>query len=92
MASYSSVLVFRYITYGKEDEAIRCIQSVHGFILDGRPLRWVKKCGISSYESLIICFTSLKDSNSVMQGMLRNHKILSCMVEECGMVSGFQLI
>ncbi|KMT02154.1 hypothetical protein BVRB_9g207330 isoform C [Beta vulgaris subsp. vulgaris] len=28
-----------YITYGKEDEAIRCIQSVHGFILDGRPLR-----------------------------------------------------
>lgn len=28
-----------YITYFKEDEAVRCIQSVHGFILDGRPLR-----------------------------------------------------
>ncbi|CAI0545333.1 unnamed protein product [Linum tenue] len=28
-----------YITYGKEDEAIRCIQSVHGYILDGRPLK-----------------------------------------------------
>ncbi|KAK3227664.1 hypothetical protein Dsin_007526 [Dipteronia sinensis] len=28
-----------YITYSKEDEAIRCIQSVHSFILEGRPLR-----------------------------------------------------
>ncbi|XP_021746224.1 uncharacterized protein LOC110712112 isoform X2 [Chenopodium quinoa] len=28
-----------YITYSKEEEAIRCIQSVHGFILDARPLR-----------------------------------------------------
>ncbi|GMN24520.1 hypothetical protein TIFTF001_000608 [Ficus carica] len=29
----------RYITYSKEDEAIRCIQNVHGFVLEGRPLR-----------------------------------------------------
>ncbi|WCJ41102.1 RNA binding (RRM/RBD/RNP motifs) family protein [Euphorbia peplus] len=28
-----------YITYGKEEEAIRCIQSVHGFVLDGRSLK-----------------------------------------------------
>ncbi|KAG8387741.1 hypothetical protein BUALT_Bualt02G0052900 [Buddleja alternifolia] len=28
-----------YITYSKEEEAVRCIQSVHGFILDDRPLR-----------------------------------------------------
>ncbi|XP_057449070.1 uncharacterized protein LOC130740465 isoform X3 [Lotus japonicus] len=28
-----------YITYSKEEEAIRCIQNVHGFILEGRPLR-----------------------------------------------------
>ncbi|XP_074276300.1 uncharacterized protein LOC141600034 isoform X2 [Silene latifolia] len=28
-----------YITYAREDEAVRCIQSVHAFILDGRPLR-----------------------------------------------------
>ncbi|KAJ8751531.1 hypothetical protein K2173_016764 [Erythroxylum novogranatense] len=28
-----------YITYSKEDEAIRCIQSVHGFVLDGRSLK-----------------------------------------------------
>ncbi|KAG6735697.1 hypothetical protein POTOM_061655 [Populus tomentosa] len=28
-----------YITYSKEEEAIRCIQSVHGFVLDGRSLK-----------------------------------------------------
>ncbi|XP_038991996.1 uncharacterized protein LOC120115335 isoform X2 [Hibiscus syriacus] len=28
-----------YITYSKEEEAIRCIQSVHGFNLDGRSLK-----------------------------------------------------
>ncbi|GAB2223265.1 hypothetical protein Droror1_Dr00017404, partial [Drosera rotundifolia] len=28
-----------YITYTKEEEAVRCIQSVHGFILEGRSLR-----------------------------------------------------
>ncbi|XP_010510602.1 PREDICTED: uncharacterized protein LOC104786845 [Camelina sativa] len=28
-----------YITYSKEEEAIRCIRSVHGFILDGRNLK-----------------------------------------------------
>ncbi|KAA8549514.1 hypothetical protein F0562_001198 [Nyssa sinensis] len=28
-----------YITYSKEEEAVRCIQSVHGFLLDGSSLR-----------------------------------------------------
>ncbi|KAJ9181628.1 hypothetical protein P3X46_009740 [Hevea brasiliensis] len=28
-----------YITYGKEEEAVRCIQSVHSFVLEGRTLR-----------------------------------------------------
>ncbi|XP_010557304.1 PREDICTED: uncharacterized protein LOC104826353 isoform X2 [Tarenaya hassleriana] len=28
-----------YITYSKEEEAIRCIQAVHGFVLDGRSLK-----------------------------------------------------
>lgn len=28
-----------YITYSKEEEAVRCIQSVHGFMPDGRSLR-----------------------------------------------------
>ncbi|KAK4849840.1 hypothetical protein QYF36_001304 [Acer negundo] len=28
-----------YITYAKEEEAVRCIQSVHGFVLEGRSLK-----------------------------------------------------
>ncbi|XP_022947300.1 uncharacterized protein LOC111451202 isoform X1 [Cucurbita moschata] len=28
-----------YITYSKEEEAVRCIQNVHQFVLDGKPLR-----------------------------------------------------
>ncbi|XP_048136204.1 uncharacterized protein LOC115752190 isoform X2 [Rhodamnia argentea] len=28
-----------YITFSKEEEAVCCIQSVHGYVLDGRPLR-----------------------------------------------------
>ncbi|KAK1285194.1 hypothetical protein QJS10_CPB20g00359 [Acorus calamus] len=28
-----------YITYTKEEEAIRCIQAVHNFVLEGKPLR-----------------------------------------------------
>ncbi|XP_077214478.1 uncharacterized protein LOC143849357 [Tasmannia lanceolata] len=28
-----------YVTYSKEEEAVRCIQSVHGFVLEGRSLR-----------------------------------------------------
>ncbi|KAK4385842.1 putative general negative regulator of transcription C16 [Sesamum angolense] len=28
-----------YVTYCKEEEALRCIQSVHGFVLEGRLLR-----------------------------------------------------
>ncbi|KAL0390156.1 UNVERIFIED_CONTAM: CCR4-NOT transcription complex subunit [Sesamum calycinum] len=28
-----------YITYSKEEEAVRCIQLVHGFVLDGRSLK-----------------------------------------------------
>nr|GEW28422.1 hypothetical protein [Tanacetum cinerariifolium] len=27
-----------YITYSKEEESVRCIQSVHGYVLDGRYL------------------------------------------------------
>ncbi|XP_071738532.1 uncharacterized protein [Rutidosis leptorrhynchoides] len=28
-----------YVTFSKEEEAVRCIQSVHGYVLDGRFLR-----------------------------------------------------
>lgn len=33
--------MLRYITYSKEEEAVRCIQNVHGFLLDGRSLRYM---------------------------------------------------
>ncbi|XP_068668358.1 uncharacterized protein [Aristolochia californica] len=37
--SSSNNTVSVYITYTKEEEAVRCIQLVHGFTLDGRSLR-----------------------------------------------------
>ncbi|RLN21762.1 uncharacterized protein C2845_PM07G38400 [Panicum miliaceum] len=30
---------FRYVTFAREDEAVRCIQAVNGYILDGKPLK-----------------------------------------------------
>jgi RNA recognition motif-containing protein len=30
---------FRYVTFAREEEAVRCIQAVNGYILDGRPLK-----------------------------------------------------
>ncbi|KAI3777636.1 hypothetical protein L1987_47437 [Smallanthus sonchifolius] len=32
-------MILYLITYSKEDEAVRIIQSIHGFVLEGRPLR-----------------------------------------------------
>ena len=78
-------LFFRYITYSKEEEAIRCIQNVHGFVLDGRPLR---------YEYLYIMYLFMygmfgPDSCLLvsvhLQGLFWNHKILSCMAAKYGM-------
>ena len=39
MVYYKNVGKCRYITYSKEDEAVRSIQAVHGFVLEGRSLR-----------------------------------------------------
>lgn len=77
----------RYITYSKEDEAIRCIQSVHGFVLDGRSLKYVQLY-ISEFFSWIICFKGqyMPNNSGKLQGMLWDHKILSCVAEKCGMV------
>ncbi|XP_058098347.1 uncharacterized protein LOC131243196 isoform X2 [Magnolia sinica] len=43
-----------YITYSKEEEAVRCIQSVHGFILEGRSLR-------ACYGTTKYCHTWLRN-------------------------------
>ncbi|KAG0458020.1 hypothetical protein HPP92_023177 [Vanilla planifolia] len=36
---YSSDTSIVYVTFSKEEEALRCIQVVNGYMLDGRPLR-----------------------------------------------------
>ncbi|KAL7115662.1 hypothetical protein ACP275_04G196400 [Erythranthe tilingii] len=54
-----------YITYSKEEEAVRCIQLVHGFVLDGRPLRacfgttkychaWLKNMPCGNHDCLYL--------------------------------------
>ncbi|URE24653.1 RNA recognition [Musa troglodytarum] len=35
------VIRLRYITYAKDEEAVRCIQAVHNFVLEGKSLRQV---------------------------------------------------
>ncbi|KAL1552060.1 RING-type E3 ubiquitin transferase [Salvia divinorum] len=42
-----------YITYAKEEEALRCIHSVHGFVLEGRLLR-------ASFGTVKYCHAWLK--------------------------------
>jgi hypothetical protein len=36
---YAEIFSISYITYSKEEEAIRCIQAVHNFVLEGKSLR-----------------------------------------------------
>ncbi|KAJ1375415.1 Zinc finger, RING-type [Sesbania bispinosa] len=54
-----------YITYSRESEAVRCIQSVHCFVLEGRPLRacfgttkychaWLRNVPCSNRECLYL--------------------------------------
>ncbi|KAK6942857.1 hypothetical protein RJ641_028234, partial [Dillenia turbinata] len=54
-----------YITYSKGEEAVRCIQSVHNFVLEGRPLRacfgttkychsWLKNLPCSNSDCLYL--------------------------------------
>ncbi|KAL8120042.1 uncharacterized protein LOC141724589 isoform X1 [Apium graveolens] len=37
----SMLIQHSYITFSKEEEVIRCIQSVHGFVLEGNFLRYL---------------------------------------------------
>nr|VDC98615.1 unnamed protein product [Brassica rapa] len=54
-----------YITYSKEEEAIRCIRSVHLFVFDGRPLKacfgtmkychaWIRNMPCNNVECLYL--------------------------------------
>ncbi|XP_045827778.1 uncharacterized protein LOC123919816 isoform X2 [Trifolium pratense] len=57
-----------YITYSKEDEAIRCIQNVHGFVLEGRPLR-------ACFGTTKYCHAWLRNSPCINPDCLYLHEI-----------------
>jgi len=64
----------RYITYSKEEEAVCCIQNVHGFVLEGRPLRYKYSLklvihGIFSIDfcSSIVCVFGFNISGLVLE-------------------------
>ncbi|KAF8102383.1 hypothetical protein N665_0198s0090 [Sinapis alba] len=57
-----------YITYAKEEEAVRCIQAVHGFTLDGKSL---KACfGTTKY-----CHAWLRNAACVNPDCLYLHEV-----------------
>ncbi|KAJ6838496.1 uncharacterized protein M6B38_321070 [Iris pallida] len=43
-----------YITYSREEEAVRCIQAVHNFVLEGKPLR-------ACFGTTKYCYTWLRN-------------------------------
>ncbi|WJX44234.1 RING-type E3 ubiquitin transferase [Trifolium repens] len=57
-----------YITYSKEDEAIRCIQNVHGFVLEGRPLR-------ACFGTTKYCHAWLRNSPCINPDCLYLHEV-----------------
>ncbi|XP_057476784.1 uncharacterized protein LOC130764511 isoform X2 [Actinidia eriantha] len=57
-----------YITYSKEEEAIRCIQSVHGFVLEGRFLR-------ASFGTAKYCHAWLRNMPCINSACLYLHSI-----------------
>ncbi|KAL3820086.1 hypothetical protein ACJIZ3_005991 [Penstemon smallii] len=57
-----------YITYSKEEEALRCIQSVHGFVLEGRFLR-------ASFGTAKYCHAWLKNTPCNNAACLYLHSI-----------------
>nr|XP_017233214.1 PREDICTED: uncharacterized protein LOC108207265 [Daucus carota subsp. sativus] len=57
-----------YITYSKEEEAVRCIQSVHGFTLNGRPLR-------ACFGTIKYCHAWLRNAPCNNQDCLYLHEI-----------------
>jgi len=57
-----------YITYSKEEEALRCIQSVHGFVLEGRDLR-------ASFGTAKYCHAWLKNTPCNNPSCLYLHSI-----------------
>ncbi|XP_058729850.1 uncharacterized protein LOC131601941 isoform X3 [Vicia villosa] len=57
-----------YITYLKEEEAIRCIQNVHGFVLEGKPLR-------ACFGTTKYCHAWLRNSPCINPDCLYLHEV-----------------
>ncbi|XP_057486057.1 uncharacterized protein LOC130772318 isoform X2 [Actinidia eriantha] len=57
-----------YVTYSKEEEAIRCIQSVHGFVLEGSFLR-------ASFGTAKYCHAWLRNTPCTNSACLYLHSI-----------------
>ncbi|KAK2979344.1 hypothetical protein RJ640_013308 [Escallonia rubra] len=57
-----------YVTYSKEEEAVRCIQNVHGFVLEGRFLR-------ASFGTAKYCHAWLKNMPCNNAGCLYLHTV-----------------
>lgn len=56
---FINVFACRYITYSKEEEAVRCIQSVHGFVLEGKALKYVNQSSFNCVLSLMAIMCGL---------------------------------
>ncbi|KAJ9543705.1 hypothetical protein OSB04_023412 [Centaurea solstitialis] len=69
-----------YITYSKEEEAVRSIQAAHGFVLEGRPLR-LERYNVTDMFILLLLY--MTTSGLLLQGLFWDHKVLPCMAEEC---------
>ncbi|KAI8022836.1 SWI/SNF complex subunit SWI3C [Camellia lanceoleosa] len=70
-----------YITYPKEEEAVRCIQSVHGFTLDGRSLRacfgttkychaWLRNVSCSNPDCLYLHEIGTEEDSFTKDGII----------------------
>ncbi|CAL5425118.1 unnamed protein product [Camellia sinensis] len=70
-----------YITYPKEEEAVRCIQSVHGFTLDGRSLRacfgttkychaWLRNVSCSNPDCLYLHEIGTQEDSFTKDGII----------------------
>ncbi|KAG6415435.1 hypothetical protein SASPL_122846 [Salvia splendens] len=73
-----------YITYSKEEEAVRCIQLVHGFALDGKPLRacfgttkychaWLRNMPCSNPDCLYLHDIGSQDDSFTKDEVISEH-------------------
>ncbi|KAK4408547.1 CCR4-NOT transcription complex subunit [Sesamum angolense] len=83
----------RYITYSKEEEAVRCIQSVHGFVLDGKTLRacfgttkychaWLRNVPCSNPDCLYLHEIGSQEDSFTKDEIISAYTRIQCSVQE----------